>query len=272
MKTHIFSVCILGLLAVTLPAPAAMSEINDACRPDWTFDNAHLTCPLLQAIATGSIQGSQTVSFDFSLQPGQYSLAAWVGLEIMGLKMTVRNAATGAVLEQDDGVNGLPVCEIALQQPVDVRVSLEAGRARVSGTAGCYYFAIAQGRGCFRNTPCIARTLIDGWTEIAAEEGYSIAEWRVFDITGTDPVSLDFSLPPGSYTAIAETINAKDDIDLFVMRGSDTLLSKNEEPDNNPLCAFDIFNQASITLRFVPWTYEEGSGTRVVLLLAVKER
>jgi hypothetical protein len=219
----------------------------------------------------GTLRGSETISWSLELSPGQYSFAAWASLDLLGLKMMVRDVDSGALIAQDDNPDNQPICEFSIDSARRVDVKLIAGEERVEGTPGAYVFVAAVGTGCFEREPCPIREILDNWAEVVAQENYKVVEWKIVEVTGTDPVLLDFNLPPGTYAAIAETMNARDDIDMFIHRGADTILDKNEEPDNTPLCDFDVGRQEDITVELYPWTYEEEGRALTALLIAKKQ-
>ena len=260
----------LVFLSTVILLQSSMARADAPCQPDWTVRGAHVTCPMLQDIVTGQIQGGETVKFTLELQPGEYSFAAWASLDVVSLGMTIRDASMGSVIKMDDGADNSPICEFTLASAKSVEVSLAAGDARISGAAATYYFAAASGSGCFVRQPCRVKQVLDEWTVIVKDEGWSVMNWEVREITSSDAIKFAYSLPAGEYTAIAETLNPLDDVDMYIKRGSDTILTMNQEPDNSPLCDFELSNPAEITVEIDPFSYTQGQTGDLVVLLTTK--
>jgi hypothetical protein len=263
---RITAIAALILLLTALEAGAVVD-----CKPEWANSSGDISCQKMQDNVEGTLRGGETISWSLDLSPGQFSFAAWASLDLKGLKMVVRDAGTGVVITQDDNPDNQPLCEFSLASAARVDVELIAGEERVAGTPGAYVFVAATGTGCFNREPCPVRGILNNWAEVVAQEGFKVVKWRIVEISGTNAVNLDFNLPPGSYAAIAETTHARDDIDMFIHRGTDTILDKNEEPDNTPLCEFELGSQADITVELYPWTYEEEGRALAALLIVSKE-
>jgi hypothetical protein len=257
----------LFLLTLLLLATAVSARDETPCKPDWAEPGASLICERMGETKTGELGAGATIDFTFDLQPGSYSFAAWASLDLIGLQMTVADPS-GAAIKSDNGADNQPICDIALSEAKSIKVTLKAGDARVAGVGGSYSFVSAKGSGCFVPTPCPATDLLDGWAALMKEQNQSVVKWQVVQISGTKPIDFTFTLPSGNFTAIAETMQPRDDVDILVRRGSDPPLCKNEEPDNNPICDFTLGSSGDIIVEITPWTYAENGTTTVVLLIA----
>jgi hypothetical protein len=261
---------LLALLSAVMVIPTGIARADTPCMPSWTDPAEWRACDQLQDTITGEIHAGGSVSYTFDLQPGDYSFAAWAGLDILSLSLTVKDPVSGAAIALDEGADNSPICEFTLAAPKTVDVTLAAGEARVSGVAGTYWLASASGTRCFARQACPVRAILDDWTSITAEENWSVVNWAALEVTGTDPIDLPFSLPAGEYTIVGETLHPRDDLDILVKQGSDLILTGNEEPDNNPICYFELANPSDIPIEIVPWQYGSG-GAAVIGLLIVKK-
>jgi len=237
-----------------------------SCRPEWAMPNGRLRCQRIQDTVEGKIEGKESKTFTFELEGGTYSFGAWVSLDIVSVEISVTDSE-GNELAREGGEYNIAACEIQLQEAKKVKVIVTAGEARIHGVSGSYAFVAARGQGCFEIEPYVIEQLLDDWTAMVSHDNWSVVNWRVQEISGTDTISIPIHLAPGLYRAIAETTNVLDDIDLYVKCGPHAQLCSKEEPDNNPVCEFELTSEADLTIQISPWKYGKGESTKMILMI-----
>jgi len=243
---------------------AAQIEIGP---PAWVEDAAALPCDQAGETVTGTLSGGEDIVCVYDLGPGTYSAVAWASWDILWLGMTVRNPI-GQVLARDDALDNTPVCRFTLAEGETAKVILTAGEARVQDVSADYALTVVRGTNCVERRRSRAKEILDDWTGVVRDEESEVVSWEAVELSGEDSLVLDYSLSAGSYTVIAETTDADDDIDMYVRTEPNTILSRDELPGNNPVCHFVLQNPADVSVEIDPWEYGDGDSTDLVFIVA----
>ncbi len=235
--------------------------------PPWVDSPEQFPCGRIGETVSGTLTGGGEISRTFSPGPGKYTIAAWAGWDLLSVNMVVRNS-NGLEIASDESVDNLPVCEIELETAGEIAVHLEAGDARVDGVPGEYAIVVWMGDDCVDREPSKIKTILDDWTIVSQMEGGILEYWDVVGISGNEKMEFEFNLEAGCYTVIAETVHPEDDIDMYIVRGGNNVLSDNEEPDNFPVCYFELETDTEITIEIDCWKYGKGDSTEMALLVA----
>jgi hypothetical protein len=222
-------------------------------------------CVQVGEVQTGDLASGQSISFPFTLEPGQYTFAAWATWDLISLGMTI-NGSNGVELTRDEGLDNNPVISIGFEEQTDVVVILTAGADRVSGQAGAFSFVLASGENCYERSVNPTKEILEDYTVIAAENGESVLYWVSDMLFGEDSLMLNYDLEAGDYTIIAETVDESDDIDMYVRRG-DEVLAQDEIPNNAPDCIIHLTETTAVSIEIDPWTYGSGNTTDVIVVV-----
>jgi hypothetical protein len=254
----------LSALALTGAASRAPSTAP------WSSPDFTTPCEIIDDSVTGIIEGLEVKTHSYTLEAGTYTAAAWSSWEIVSLQLTVRNSLD-QVIGREDSLSNMPVVEFTLDAPEEITLELSAGEVRMPGVDAGYSLLIAKSTDCIESPDYPAKDLLDQWTQVVADENYIMEYWEAVDISGSDMYELEISLSPGAYAVVAETTNFQDDIDMYIRRGEDTILTQNELPDNSPVCHFELDNTTTITIQVDPWHYAIDETTGMILIVAREE-
>ena len=223
-------------------------------------------CELIGRAQTGNITGGESVTFNFDLEPGSYTFAAWATWDLVSLKLSV-SRLDGVELTRDEGTDNNPIVEISFTEQTTVDVILIGGSSRVHGVPGAYSFVAARGEGCYEKSPDPALEILDDYTAVAAEKNEEVVQWAYETMSGDRSLVLNYRLDPGTYTIVAESIHPDDDIDMYVRRGNEVLY-QDEYPDNRPVCIIHLVEQTVASIEVDPWVYGNGTDTKVVVIVS----
>jgi len=255
----IFTIAAVGLLTHD-----AMGYEN---RPTWVLSPGSINCDLVGDVIKGDISGGETVSYDFDLTPGKYSFAAWAGLDLTSLSLSIKNE-NGRSLGLDEGLDNQPLVNVSIAKADKVTAVLTAGSERISGQGGRYALAVGMGENCIRKNISPAEEILENWTDLILADGAEIIYWDILPNTGDSPITLNFTLEQGNYSVIAETLSRKDDIDMYVKLDARSIIAKNEEPDNNPICDFKLDHKFEVMVEIDLYQLKNPDSTEIVVVLA----
>jgi len=254
---------ILFLSALAITGAATLEPVA----APWTAPDFMMPCEIIDDTVAGTIAGLEEISFSYSLDSGTYTVAAWSTWDIISLKLTVHNSM-GQVIGREDGLNNMPVVEFTLENPEQITLELSAGTERMSGVDADYSLLLARGSDCIESPDYPAKGLLDEWTGVVSDEDFVIEYWEAIEVSDAEMYELEISLSPGAYAIVAETTSFQDDIDMYIRRGEDTILTQNELPDNSPVCHFELDNVTTVTIQVDPWHYAIGESTGMMLIVA----
>ncbi|MCX6646894.1 MAG: hypothetical protein NTY09_11175 [bacterium] len=224
-------------------------------------------CDLIGHVQTGYINSGESVTFTFDLEPGAYTFAAWASWDLTSLKLSV-SRPDGVELTYDDGTDNNPIVGISFTELTTVNVILTGGIDRVHAVAGAYSFVAATGEGCYEKSVDPAKEILEDYTAVAAENSEEVVKWEYRQLSGENSLILNYTLDPGDYTIVAETLNAGDDIDMYVRKGEE-VLNQDEYPDNRPECIINLLEQTVVSIEIDPWVYGNGTDTSVVVIVTM---
>jgi len=217
---HAFHLILLIPAALMLMGAASL----EPDMPGWASGAAVPPCEIVGEPALGTIQGGGEISRTFDLESGTYSAVGWASWDIVSLGLEVADS-TGTTLMEDAGACNNPVCEFTLVNADRVTVTVTAGEARIPGVPADYAFVLAEGSGCFQREISPVKEALDDWTAIIAADDATVVHWEIMELTGEDMLVIERAFHPGSHAVIAETTDPRDDIDMYVRLGEDTILS-----------------------------------------------
>lgn len=253
VSTFILSPILVFLLTASAPPP--VPEMAEGCE-------------LIGEPLTGVLYTREKAYFTFDLEAGTYTFAAWATWDLGSLGLTILGP-DGAELTHDDGLDNSPMKILRLNEDLSLDIVLTAGDSLVPFEPGAFTFVVASGERCFERIDDPGKEILDTWAVVISEGNEEIIYWVFDDLLEDESLVLNYRLNPGSYFVAAETINPDDDIDMYIRQG-DLLLSKDEYPNNYPVCYFDLTEAAVISITVNPWEYAVGIRTAVIVVVARK--
>lgn len=260
------------LLILVIPIIGILLTASVSLPPEqapWDGEESEISCDTILSPILSTLEGGQARAWQVTLDPGEYTVAAWASWDLVSLTLVVTDADGDRLATCTSPVN-IPFSEIEISETTTINLNVYAGEAVVDGIPADLSVTVFSGQGCVDPEFSYTKAILNEWQGVLSEEGGELILWDVMALESEDSVYMEYELEPGTYSVVAETTNYSDDIDMYV-RIDNEEISRNEEPDNFPVCHFSLESGATIEVEVDPWSYAEGSSTGLVIMVAEDE-